>query len=261
MSMRPATVAHYTPLDEPEHLGRPFAFAVLFHGALAAALTLSVVITRNRTPFLGEQNPGAGVAVTAVKTIPLQQRRGQTNPLANATESVAPQEPLKLKDQRQPEPKQPEKAVELPQRVIKPQPKPAVQYRPKQEYAPSQVYSHVAPALVSPQIALQGASGVGLGPNSPFGTQFGAYAEQIRDLISRKWNRAGIQAPPSATSVVTIRIGRDGSVQISDAQSSGFYALDTSAKRAVLDASPLPPLPPGFPRSTAEVEILFQLHP
>jgi protein TonB len=263
--MRPAAVAHYTPLDEPEHLGRPFAFAVLFHVALVAALTLTAVITRNRTPFLGEQNPGAGVAVTAVKTIPIQQRQGQTNPLANATESVAPQEPLKLKDQRPPEPKQPEKAVELPQRDIKtqpkPQPKPTIQYRPKQEYAQNQIYSHVAPALVSPQINLQGASGVGIGPNSPFGSQFGAYAEQIRDLISRKWNRAGIQAPPSATSVVTIRIGRDGSVQITEAQSSGFYALDTSAKRAVLDASPLPPLPPGFPRSNAEVELLFQLHP
>jgi protein TonB len=61
--------------------------------------------------------------------------------------------------------------------------------------------------------------------------------------------------------VVTIRIGRDGSVQITDAQTSGFYQLDTSAKRAVLDANPLPPLPPGFPHSNADVELLFQLRP
>ena len=260
--MRTAPAAHYSPLDEPEHLGRPFAFALLYHAALVAALTLTAVITRQRTPFLGEQAPGAGVAVTAVKTIPIQRKQGQINPLANETESVAPQQPLKLKDQRPPEPTQPEKAVELPQRVIKPQPKPpAVAYRPKQEYARNQVFSHVAPALVSPQISLQGAGGVGVGPNSPFGTQFGAYAEQIRDLISRKWNRAGIQAPPTATAVVTIRIGRDGSVQITDAQTSGFYQLDTSAKRAVLDANPLPPLPPGFPHSNADVELLFQLRP
>jgi len=101
--MRTAPAAHYSPLDEPEHLGRPFAFALLFHAALVAALTLTAVITRQRTPFLGEQAPGAGVAVTAVKTIPIQRKQGQINPLANETESVAPQQPLKLKDQRPPE--------------------------------------------------------------------------------------------------------------------------------------------------------------
>ena len=261
MSMRPATAAHFTPLDEPEHLGRPFAFAVVFHIALVAALTLTAVIKRDRTPFMGEQNPGSGVSVTAVKTIPIQSRQGLKNPLANETESVIPQAPLKLKDQRPPEPKQPEKAVELPQRIVKPEPKPTVQFRPKQEYARNQVFSHTAPALVSPQIGLQGAGGVGIGPNSPFGYQFGAYAAQIRDLITQKWNKAGIQAPPTATSIITIRISRDGSVQITNAQSSGVYQLDTSAKRAILDANPLPPLPPGFPRSDADVELLFQLRP
>jgi len=35
--------------------------------------------------------------------------------------------------------------------------------------------------------------------------------------------------------------------------------LDTSAKRAVLDANPLPGLPSQFPRNDATVEIRFQL--
>jgi periplasmic protein TonB len=261
MPMQPATANHFTPLDEPEHLGRPFAFAVVFHVALVAALTLTAVIKRDRTPFLGDTNPGAGVAVTAVKTIPLQQRQGKINPLAHETESVVPQEPVKVKEEREPAPKQLEKAVEIPQKVVKPQSKPMVQYRPTENYARNQVFSHTAPALVSPQIGLQGAGGVGIGPNSPFGTQFGAYAQQIRDLIARRWNQAGIQAPPTATAVINIRILRDGSVQITDAQTSGVYQLDTSAKRAVLDASPLPPLPPGFPRSDAEVELNFRLRP
>jgi TonB family protein len=46
-------------------------------------------------------------------------------------------------------------------------------------------------------------------------------------------------------------------VQIS--QPSGDYLLDTSAKRAVLDANPLPSLPPEFPRNEATVELFFQL--
>ena len=259
--MQTVASSNFNPLDEPERLGRPFAFAVVFHAALLIALTVSAVIKHDRTPFLGDQNPGAGVAITAVKTIPIQARRGQTNPLANETESVVPQEPVKVKELKPPEPKQSEKAIEIPQRVSKPEPKPSVQFRPRTEYKPNQVFSRTAPALVSPQMGLQGAGGVGIGPSSPFGTQFGAYAQQIRDLIAQKWNQAGIQAPPMATAMISIRIQRDGSVQITDAQTSGVYQLDTSAKRAILDANPLPPLPPGFPRSDADVQLFFRLRP
>jgi TonB family protein len=42
-------------------------------------------------------------------------------------------------------------------------------------------------------------------------------------------------------------------------QSSGNTALDRSAIRAVLDAAPFPPLPAGFPRSDAQIELNFQL--
>jgi outer membrane biosynthesis protein TonB len=42
-------------------------------------------------------------------------------------------------------------------------------------------------------------------------------------------------------------------------QPSGDYLLDTSAKRAVLDATPLPPLPAEFERNDATVELWFQL--
>ena len=42
-------------------------------------------------------------------------------------------------------------------------------------------------------------------------------------------------------------------------QPSGDYLLDTSAKRAVLDANPLPTLPAEFPRNDATVELWFQL--
>jgi outer membrane biosynthesis protein TonB len=43
-------------------------------------------------------------------------------------------------------------------------------------------------------------------------------------------------------------------------QPSGDYLLDTSAKRAVLDANPLPPLPQGFERNEATVELWFQMN-
>jgi outer membrane biosynthesis protein TonB len=42
-------------------------------------------------------------------------------------------------------------------------------------------------------------------------------------------------------------------------QTSGVPSLDFSVKRAILDASPLPPIPPGFDRDSAKVEFTFEL--
>jgi TonB family protein len=42
-------------------------------------------------------------------------------------------------------------------------------------------------------------------------------------------------------------------------QRSGNPTLDYSAQRAVLEAAPFPPLPAGFERDSARVEINFEL--
>lgn len=250
------------PLASDGGLGLPLIVSLAVHAAIAAAILFTAFFRPSREPFMGERTTGAGVAVTAVKTIPIPQKSGQINHLANDTESTVPQEPLKVKQLRPPEPRAPEKAIELPTRnPIKPQPRPSnpVQYRPRQDYAKNQVFSQTPQALKSEQFGVQGGGGVGIGPSTPFGYQFGAYAQQIRDLVRAKWNQAGISASPTAIATVSIRIMRDGSVSVINTQTSGSYTLDTSARRAVLDASPLPPLPPGFPRSQADVDLLFQL--
>lgn len=261
--MQPAGASHVNLLEEPEHLGAPFAFSILFHAAVAALLIgMAVLQVERKSELMGDLNPGAGVAVTAVKTIPILQKQGEINRLANNTETVVPQAPLKLREQRPEQKPQPQRAIELPtEKPLKMQPKPLspTPYRPRQDYQRNQVFSRTPPALVSPNIGLQGAGGVGLGPRSPFGYQFSAYAQQIRDLISSKWNQSGIAASPTAVATVSIHIARDGSVQITQVETSGNYSLDTSAKRAVLDADPLPPLPPGFPRNDANVDLLFRL--
>ncbi len=43
------------------------------------------------------------------------------------------------------------------------------------------------------------------------------------------------------------------------AQRSGNSTLDFSALRAVMDAAPFPPLPQGYERNEANVELQFQL--
>jgi len=264
--MRIAMAAHPDPLEEPERLGRGLASSLLFHVALVGALLVMGFLRQHDAIPMGDEHPGAGVQVNAVKTIPIPQKQGQINRLANDTESVVPQEPpkmVKLRDQRPEKQPEPEKAIEIPtEKPLKFTPKrePPVQYRPTQEYARNQVFTKVPEALKSPQIGQQGSNGVGIGPNSPFGFQFGAYAQQVRDLIARKWNQNGVTASASAKAVITFQILRNGTVtNVQLAEPSGSYTLDTSSRRAVLDANPLPPLPAGFSRNQADVELWFQL--
>jgi TonB family protein len=60
--------------------------------------------------------------------------------------------------------------------------------------------------------------------------------------------------------VATFDILQDGSVRgFSLLQRSGISSLDYSVQRAIQEASPFPPLPPGFDRSSAKVELWFEL--
>jgi protein TonB len=108
--------------------------------------------------------------------------------------------------------------------------------------------------------SMKGAGGIDIGPQSVLGTRFGAYVDLMRERVAQHWNTADVRALPSQKCGVTFTIARDGSVSnVQVADPSGNYLLDTSAKRAVLDASPLPALPREFPRNDATVELWFQV--
>ena len=103
---------------------------------------------------------------------------------------------------------------------------------------------------------------MGVGSNSPFGTQFGEYANRLRDQVARNWKTTDIppQIRTAPVAAVTFTLHRDGTVTNARiTQRSGNAALDYSAQRAILDAQPFPPLPPGFPKSDPEIEFLFEL--
>jgi periplasmic protein TonB len=252
---------HVDILDQQESLGGPFVQSVLLHAAIAGALIISTISFQHSRQVWGSANTAAGtaVAINSVKTIPLPSRAGKVNPVANDTESQVPQAP-------KPEPKKQikapdEDAIPLKSRLTKKQPRPEApqRYRPEPP-AENQVFSRTAPAAVSPMFQKPGSGGVGVGPNSAFGNQFGAYADLVVQRVTEKWQTNGLAGLRLPMAVITFDILRDGSVKNAQImQRSGNSTLDYSALRAVMDAGPFPPLPAGYSGSSTNVELRFQL--
>ncbi|MBN1196191.1 MAG: TonB family protein [Candidatus Aminicenantes bacterium] len=109
-----------------------------------------------------------------------------------------------------------------------------------------------------------GPGGGGGGPGGAYGTgnfPYAYYVQTLRDRISGSWYRSlvspGLQG--SHVTAVYFRIDRGGRVSgLKVEKSSGVSALDLSARRAVEDAAPFPPLPDDFPYSHLLVHFEFE---
>jgi periplasmic protein TonB len=260
---------HIDTLDRPEPLGRFLVGSLAFHlliatGIIAFNLTLG---SHSRTQF-GDPHGGkfGAVVVTAVSKLPIPARSGPVNPVASDTESRVPEPPAKPKPKPQVKAPEPD-AIPLKSRNALKKPSEAAsepnKFRAMQKDQPNQLYA-AHQAAVSPMFGVVGAGGVGIGNNSPFGVEFGWYANLVRDKVAQNWHTADvdprIQSAPQV--VVTFTIERDGSVRpgsVRVEQRSGIFALDSSTQRAVLDSAPFPPLPTQFARNSADVEFVFEL--
>lgn len=262
--------SHADILDRPEPLSRPFWTSFTLHLLVLGGLSAGALINGNHLNMGSPTGGGiGGVMVNPVSSIPLPNRGGPENPVANDTKSQVPTPPAP-KEKVKPVPKAkavlpdaiPLKSDKAPaKRQAEAQPQPQVnKYRDQQKYNDSQLYSSPGQRLSSPMYQVPGGGGVGLGDSSPFGEQFGAYANIIRDNIARNWRPVSAARTAGVPSVsVTFTIQRDGSVtNVKISRTSGIETMDFSAQRAVLDAK-LPPLPAGFPRSQADVEMKFEL--
>ncbi len=255
--------SHADILDEQEHLAKPFWGSLFLHLSVAAAILFSGKLSlSSRTPFMGSPNGGGigSVAVTAVGSIPLPPKSSVVNPVANDTESHVPAPPPNTKPQtrsKAPDPNAiPLKTPNAKNRDFNKIYSPQNLWRMHEKDLPNQLYSTAGKAASSPMFQMPGGGGVGVGDNSPFGTQFGWYATAVRDKVAQKWITSDVNLRSASPVAVTFTILRDGSVppqSVKISQSSGNRALDFSAQRAVLDASPFGPLPQGFPRSDAAV--------
>ena len=257
-------------LDEPERLRGPFLGSLLFHGSLIGVfvgVTTMHLLNGNVAHWGDPHGGGMGaVAVTPV-SIALPNRSSVPNPVANDTTSQVPAPPPKPKAQPKPQKAQapdlnaiPLKSSKATRRETAAASQPN-KWAEKQTYQPNQVYSNVGQAAASPMYAMPGGGGVGLGNNSPLGTQFGWYANALLTVIGQHWHPSTVDARMERNpATVQFTLLRDGSLQPGSVrliQSSGSRELDYSAQRALLDVNKFPPLPPQFPRDRVDLQLQF----
>lgn len=244
----------------------PLTKSLLLHGAVVG-FTIAWSLWQGRAvERWGDPNSIAGGSVTITPTakIPLPAKTGPVNPVANDTETDTPTPPKQEKKKAEPVREDPD-AVAL--KIRREKKKLTDIAAANQRYRPTepkenQVYSNTGQRAVSPMFGVTGAGGVGTGTSSPFGTRFGWYEALLRQKVAEKWRTqeldARIRQLPVA--IVTFTILRDGGIRgVRVVQSSGNYALDTTAQRAIYDASPFPALPPQFERDSANIEFWFEL--
>jgi TonB family protein len=255
---------HADIFDQRDPIRGAFIGALALHASLVGMAALYSWMN-GHTDLFGARNAGGGaIGVEAVNSIPIL-HTGAANPVANDTQSQVPQQPAKPIEQAKKEKVSPN-AVPLKMRTKKRLSEVASErqrFRPFKELESNQVFSKQAPQVSNPLFAATPGTGrVGTGVNTTLGTRFAGYASQIQQLIAQKWRTsdvdARIQTAPEV--IATFDLMRDGSVRnLQILQRSGIPTLDYSVQRAIMEASPFPPIPPGFDRSSAKVEFWFEL--
>jgi protein TonB len=191
---------------------------------------------------------------------------------------TAPERPLDL-------PKRPEREVArdrtpLPEAkpVLTPPPPPAAPTRTVEPPRPEPPRAVPAPAPPPPLPAVAAAKPgpEPVKPGRPDGTStplsnisvdvsdfpFTYYLRQLQNKITEKWQPPRGASVGGEKAIVLFEIDREGQIkEPSVERSSGNAIYDQSAVRAVLDASPFPPLPQGFPGRSLRVHFGFEYKP
>src|SRR5262249_58008348 len=77
------------------------------------------------------------------------------------------------------------------------------------------------------------------------------YLRQVLQKVQGEWQRQNQVNEPSQKPLVLVEIQRDGSIRMPRIeQSSGNSLYDQAALRAIMGASPFPPLPQDWSKST-----------
>ncbi|HEX3577030.1 MAG TPA: energy transducer TonB, partial [Thermoanaerobaculia bacterium] len=117
------------------------------------------------------------------------------------------------------------------------------------------------PPLPTPQPGVVGGIDIPIGSAGVTGIEgdfpYTIYIDRMKTLIGLRWTRP--HDISGVTTTVSFTIERDGTIR--DAKSeilSGNGTFDRAALRAVLEASPLPPLPFGYNGTFLGVHLTFR---
>ncbi|MGA7918561.1 MAG: energy transducer TonB [Candidatus Acidiferrales bacterium] len=241
--------------------------ALLLHGCLAVLFIGSAIYSHQGDSWGG---PGGAITVGVVGSLPAVPL---PRPEVETPNRVVDESKGLYKAERQPKPLPPPpdatpipkfeknklpKYVTRPSKILEnptPPPPNAVPYGGGG--TPSVPYSSFAMGPGSATQAGMGFEGPGAGN---FGSRFSWYVEAVQRKVSSSWLQSTVD--PRITFaprlVATFDILRDGTVtNIQITKSSGNASVDSSAVRAIRDASPMQQLPPAYSGSKVSVEFWF----
>lgn len=252
-------------------LRRFLVYSLFLHGALAAVIAASIIFhfQGDRWGDLGGGSEGQ-VKVNLVGSVGLPMPKppdvtesktfDPTDSLYKAVPQPKPPEPPKpeikipdFKNEKRP------KQIEHRSRVFD-NPIPAPDNAVAQNGGKMNVPTGTAqvPGAAAPGVNMRGQGG------GDFALRYGWYVDAVRRRISQNWLQStidpAVRASRAARCTFTFTITRDGTVKdIHVAQTSGNYSMDTSAQRALLSSSPMPPLPGDYSGSYVNVTFDFDL--
>jgi TonB family protein len=109
------------------------------------------------------------------------------------------------------------------------------------------------PQLATPNDIPVGGTGAVVEGDFPYSI----YIERMKTLVGQHWFRP--QAAPGVATTVKFVIDRDGTIRDSALETgSGNGTFDRAALRAIIESSPLPPLPFGYSGTYLSVHLTFK---
>lgn len=111
----------------------------------------------------------------------------------------------------------------------------------------------VGGAGTSLEIGGFGPGGVQAGPRFPYTW----YVNTLYKRLWEAWDRTDAGNKECGVAFVILRDGRVKEIKIDDTSGDAFF--DMTARRAVEDSAPFPPLPEGFPEPQLKVYVKFRL--
>jgi protein TonB len=245
-------------------------WSAVFHGALAATMLVSTLISNKGESWAGSSGGGAVTVglVGSVPAIPLPKPDAVTESrVVDESKGLFKEEPKpkppppptseaipEFKHEKTPTivPSKPSKILETPN---VPPPTNAIPYGGGG--APALPYS----STFSQPGGTQGAMGMTGSGGGDFGSKYSWFVDVVRNRISSNWLQSmidpSVRFAPRAT--VSFQILRDGSItNIQILHSSGNSSVDNSAVRAILSSSPVSRLPNDYSGPLVNVEFWFE---